>query len=242
MNDLKVGRNDPCPCGSGKKYKKCCINKPEFNHQVKEQPSNHKLTLTRVKQLSVHQILEYLRTIGVAVDQQIFVEEINKVSSATELLNKWKEQFQLDNQTELLEGIYLSIRVLAERLALNHILLDDLKDLMQVGYDRGDPHPDEHGLFIWWKLWKDLQQWIAGKQVSSIEELDTLADSEEGFATWVMDFDHALVHAGNTNQQFISMRHIFAEDILKCFSESDEKMLGQFINAREETTLSKASS
>lgn len=21
---LKVGRNDPCPCGSGKKYKKCC--------------------------------------------------------------------------------------------------------------------------------------------------------------------------------------------------------------------------
>ena len=21
----KVGRNDPCPCGSGKKYKKCCL-------------------------------------------------------------------------------------------------------------------------------------------------------------------------------------------------------------------------
>ena len=20
----RVGRNDPCPCGSGKKYKKCC--------------------------------------------------------------------------------------------------------------------------------------------------------------------------------------------------------------------------
>ena len=23
----KVGRNDPCPCGSGKKYKKCCLSK-----------------------------------------------------------------------------------------------------------------------------------------------------------------------------------------------------------------------
>lgn len=23
-NESKVGRNDPCPCGSGKKYKKCC--------------------------------------------------------------------------------------------------------------------------------------------------------------------------------------------------------------------------
>jgi uncharacterized protein YecA (UPF0149 family) len=21
----KVGRNDPCPCGSGSKYKKCCL-------------------------------------------------------------------------------------------------------------------------------------------------------------------------------------------------------------------------
>lgn len=25
----KVGRNDPCPCGSGKKYKKCCLNSVE---------------------------------------------------------------------------------------------------------------------------------------------------------------------------------------------------------------------
>ncbi len=23
----KIGRNDPCPCGSGKKYKQCCLNK-----------------------------------------------------------------------------------------------------------------------------------------------------------------------------------------------------------------------
>jgi methionyl aminopeptidase len=25
----KIGRNDPCPCGSGLKYKKCCMNKDE---------------------------------------------------------------------------------------------------------------------------------------------------------------------------------------------------------------------
>jgi hypothetical protein len=24
-----IGRNDPCPCGSGKKYKKCCLNKDQ---------------------------------------------------------------------------------------------------------------------------------------------------------------------------------------------------------------------
>lgn len=33
VRDLpKYGRNEPCPCGSGKKFKKCCIDK-ELNHE-----------------------------------------------------------------------------------------------------------------------------------------------------------------------------------------------------------------
>ncbi len=24
---MKTGRNDPCPCGSGKKYKHCCLSR-----------------------------------------------------------------------------------------------------------------------------------------------------------------------------------------------------------------------
>ena len=27
----KIGRNQPCPCGSGRKYKQCCLNKPRCN-------------------------------------------------------------------------------------------------------------------------------------------------------------------------------------------------------------------
>ncbi len=26
---MEIGRNDACPCGSGKKYKKCCLDKDE---------------------------------------------------------------------------------------------------------------------------------------------------------------------------------------------------------------------
>lgn len=36
----KVGRNDPCPCGSGKKYKKCCVNKALGPRKVTHQASN----------------------------------------------------------------------------------------------------------------------------------------------------------------------------------------------------------
>jgi len=31
---MKIGRNDPCPCGSGKKYKMCCIQKENLHHRI----------------------------------------------------------------------------------------------------------------------------------------------------------------------------------------------------------------
>lgn len=31
MNN-RIGRNAPCPCGSGKKYKKCCLKSRESDH------------------------------------------------------------------------------------------------------------------------------------------------------------------------------------------------------------------
>ena len=30
----KVGRNDKCPCGSGKKYKNCCMNSGKYDNLI----------------------------------------------------------------------------------------------------------------------------------------------------------------------------------------------------------------
>ena len=30
----KIKRNDPCPCGSGKKYKKCCLLQPSVGQSM----------------------------------------------------------------------------------------------------------------------------------------------------------------------------------------------------------------
>ena len=35
---MSVSRNDPCPCGSGQKYKKCCINKEASPERVAGAP------------------------------------------------------------------------------------------------------------------------------------------------------------------------------------------------------------
>lgn len=50
----KIGRNDPCPCGSGKKYKHCCIgSKVATINQTtskNEGPSFSRLALMRFEQ------------------------------------------------------------------------------------------------------------------------------------------------------------------------------------------------
>lgn len=33
---MKIGRNAPCPCGSGKKYKNCCLHKAAASGKVKQ--------------------------------------------------------------------------------------------------------------------------------------------------------------------------------------------------------------
>jgi hypothetical protein len=35
---MKIGRNDPCPCGSGKKYKKCHLDEDEARARAAERP------------------------------------------------------------------------------------------------------------------------------------------------------------------------------------------------------------
>lgn len=42
---MKIGRNDPCPCGSGKKYKKCCLLKENQNHDFLNKLNNLYATL-----------------------------------------------------------------------------------------------------------------------------------------------------------------------------------------------------
>lgn len=39
----KVGRNDPCPCGSGKKYKNCCLGKQEKTDNIISFPNKGSL-------------------------------------------------------------------------------------------------------------------------------------------------------------------------------------------------------
>ncbi len=46
---MKIGRNDPCPCGSGKKYKKCCLDKQ--SHSSRDIPPEVKNQFEKIQAL-----------------------------------------------------------------------------------------------------------------------------------------------------------------------------------------------
>jgi len=68
-NDKKIGRNDLCPCGSGRKYKRCCLEK---NQQTKYDPR----TFDPMKfRREMEQSLSQIR--GIAENKNLSIEDLN---------------------------------------------------------------------------------------------------------------------------------------------------------------------
>ncbi len=50
MDAMKIGRNDPCPCGTGQKYKKCCAAKDAAARSAQFAAEQAELLATRKAQ------------------------------------------------------------------------------------------------------------------------------------------------------------------------------------------------
>ncbi len=89
---MKVGRNDPCPCGSGKKYKKCCLHKAGSPGQDLKD-----LYLRKHKiRLKENQDIEGIRRAGALVLQTLdLVQEHLRPGLSTDYLNTLVHEFTL---------------------------------------------------------------------------------------------------------------------------------------------------
>jgi methionyl aminopeptidase len=93
-NTLKVGRNDPCPCGSGKKYKRCCMN------AVTPKPVNlEKLYLQKYGiRLKQPKDVEGIKTCGrLVVETLELLEKHIAVGVTTNELNTLAHEFAIKN-------------------------------------------------------------------------------------------------------------------------------------------------
>jgi len=90
----RVGRNDPCPCGSGRKYKRCC-----FSDDVVEQESLRKQYVQQYKiRFKQPADVEGIRQTGqLALATLDLVEARIEPGITTDEINTWVHEFTLEH-------------------------------------------------------------------------------------------------------------------------------------------------
>ena len=91
---VKVSRNDPCPCGSGLKYKKCCFNKNKCD------PVNPELLYSKKYGIQLKQEADVkgIRKAGcLAVDILELVEDAIRPGMTTDEINSIAHEFIIKN-------------------------------------------------------------------------------------------------------------------------------------------------
>ncbi|WP_319541498.1 type I methionyl aminopeptidase [uncultured Pseudodesulfovibrio sp.] len=92
--NAKVGRNDPCPCGSGKKYKKCCMSTTSS-----EKPDLSETFYRRYKvRLKTPEQIEGMRRCGKLVMQTFeAIKHLIRPGVQTEEINQAVHDFTIKN-------------------------------------------------------------------------------------------------------------------------------------------------
>ena len=83
VNSGKIGRNDPCICGSGKKYKKCCMN-TDKDHQNLKQKYKKKYNIILKEPHQIEGIKESGKLLLSMLDK---VEKMIKPGITTNMIN-----------------------------------------------------------------------------------------------------------------------------------------------------------
>jgi len=104
----KVGRNTPCPCGSGKKYKKCCIGKksaPKIEYVSKPPPPQNNLAKQYVNKHQIHlkspRHIEHIRRAGSLVMETLdLVESKLTPGMTTDDINTIVHEFTIKNSAK----------------------------------------------------------------------------------------------------------------------------------------------
>src|ERR1700736_4668582 len=91
----KPGRNDPCPCGSGKKYKHCCL-------KAVEEPSAEKGHARAVERAIAWLMDRHRKTVSDAIDEMLFAGLTDEEHDALENLDEQTWQVIQINATEWL--------------------------------------------------------------------------------------------------------------------------------------------
>jgi len=150
----KTGRNDPCPCGSGKKYKRCCLGKKiikDFELSNKKAPFKipriSPLAMMRIEQKMIRNPVEFAK----------FKKELEKTGRAEKIEDFISKSWTLDKlkimSTEDIIGKLKSMNIMFDiedfkERAQDYISAIDLSEDYYYNQDFHAEGQDEDFIFL----------------------------------------------------------------------------------------------
>ena len=158
-----IGRNDPCPCDSGKKYKKCCLPK------IKASPQAHVLDYEQKLNLAIDGIP--------ALDKESNKTEEDSVIKYNELLRELEEfLYSNDVDDESIFEFYESLYSLSCKL-------DKFDDFFNLTLKLKERHPE---------IYQEEEKYILCSWIDAKLRLGQISEACEAFIEFCHVCDHGL--------------------------------------------------
>jgi tetratricopeptide (TPR) repeat protein len=223
----KIGRNDLCPCGSGKKFKKCCMGKDEQlkAKQIIRNHDNHFLTYEEVNELSTDEIIHKLEKMGIPFNQETFLKDIEKFYSAEDLSENWFKKYTVTAKGRDEDFPWLAAWILWDRLApASKLSREQMSDLIDRGFEYLAENDSISACDTWLKVWEAIKARIK----PAYNNLDDLHKHYKGsffIRNFCQDLEAELHNAGLEDPAYFAKRITYCREFCDYFPKEDGLIL-----------------
>ena len=245
-------RNDPCPCGSGRKFKKCCLGTQAGDaflskeaEETQEEPLNpFFFRQTRpgsgktVWDLSEKEIIERLSRLGKGVDRPTVAALSKHARSPGDLVCDLTEKLSIAATGVENAFVWRAAIALWERRSPYATTAKRIMDLMRKGYELRERKRDcREACRLWLEAWKSLKPRIP-PFMKSFDDLDSLCAGDIEIAWWSQELESELGNAGTEDAAFYDERIRYCQEFCALFPASNKMTLHNMKRAVAETYFS----
>lgn len=216
-----IGRNDPCPCGSGLKFKKCCISNPLNLFPKHAQERRHRWSTEEIAQIPTDKIAEKLVLCGIPFSQDEFLKDVGECCGSDDIYKRWKTRYTFTATGCDEDFPWMAADVLWRRLAPDKVSTEQLDDLMQAGYELIENKDAPGGCLLWLQVWDTLKPRFT-KDMRTLESTESVFHGYQSLFNWTQDVEMELGNAAVDDKAFHDHRIRYCREFCECFPDEDD--------------------
>lgn len=232
----KIGRNDPCPCGSGKKYKRCCLERdqklellmakglPDLQTSNK-QPIHDFISYEEVDELSTEEIIEKLQKMKIPIQKEEFIKKTKEYYSAQDLSEDWFKKYPVLYEGREEDFPFMAAYVLWDRLGdPNYLSRERLASMYRQGLDKIDEGKYIPAIDLWLQIW-DVFKRRHRKEDRTLDFLDEKYSADFFVGNFVQDVEFHFYEAGRKDKNYFKKQITYCKEFCELFPEDSELIL-----------------